>query len=54
MQLEGMTSLEARIVEAMRRVETELPAGELSTSLVVVLSDAVHELQRNRGAWPQV
>lgn len=48
MQLDGATELERRTYDMCHRVETELPASSLATSIVMCLSDAGTELQRLR------
>lgn len=49
MQLQGASELELRISELLRRVESEMPASELATTIVATLSDSGNELQRIRG-----
>ena len=48
MQLANATKLELQIHETLLRVEKELPASELATTIAVALSNAVEELQRLR------
>lgn len=48
MQYKNATNLELRLSECVNRCETELPASELETTIVVCLSDAANELQRLR------
>ena len=52
MQLIGATPLEKECYDLCHRCESELPAGKLSTDIVVALSNASNELQRLRGFWP--
>lgn len=48
MQLEGATELERRTYEVCLRVEREMPASELATTIVTTLSEAGNELQHLR------
>ena len=48
MQLQGATELERRIYDLCLRVEKDMPASELATTVVVALSDAGERLQRLR------
>jgi len=48
MQLYGATELELRLYHLCRECETEMPAGEWWTRLVVALSDAASRLQATR------
>jgi len=48
MQLEGATALERRTYDLCLRVEQEVPASELATSIVMALSESGQELQRLR------
>jgi len=48
MQLQGATERERRIYDLCLRVEKEMPASELATTIVMALSDAGEELQRLR------
>ena len=49
MQFKGATDLELRLSECIHRCETELPASELETTIVICLGHAIGELQRLRG-----
>lgn len=48
------TELELRLQEACYRCESELPASELETTIVSVLSDAERELRRLRGLFDAI
>lgn len=48
MQFKNATQLELDISKCIHRCESELPACELSTTIVINLSNAVNELQRLR------
>lgn len=45
MQLEGATALERRLYDLCLRVEREVPASELATTIALALSEAGQELQ---------
>ena len=48
MQFQNATRLELDISKCIHRCESELPACELATTIVICLSDAVNELQKLR------
>lgn len=48
MQFQNATKLELDISKCIHRCESELPACELATTIVICLSNAVNELQKLR------